>query len=282
MDNFQAIGQLVIKAQDLLDSIKGGAIRVMQTQFDTLKQTITSDGAAIVANVDTLGRNKLQQLDTELAKVKQSVDINSLSGEARYVTEITVNGDKDTFYPVFFTMPSGGETEIQICRSYSWNNTSSGAQASDFNATHVSGVLVVLRGQASPWSGNGNYLRTLVNKQRYRQSVANIGFLAYCVASKSNNSESDTVYNRAGEGYVNRTHSGFMLRGGKLKYQIISNKKITFDLKDTGDILKDYPNAGINVKWTAKALSLTSIEIGDADNNFNTNYIGHSTPKAVA
>ncbi len=39
MDNFQAIGQLVIKAQDLLDSIKGGAIRTMQTSFDTLIDT---------------------------------------------------------------------------------------------------------------------------------------------------------------------------------------------------------------------------------------------------
>ena len=36
MDNFQAIGQLVIKAQDLLDSIKGGAIRAMETTFDGL------------------------------------------------------------------------------------------------------------------------------------------------------------------------------------------------------------------------------------------------------
>ena len=47
MDNFQAIGQLVIKAQDLLDSIKGGAIRVMQTQFDALKQTIASEWGGI-------------------------------------------------------------------------------------------------------------------------------------------------------------------------------------------------------------------------------------------
>jgi len=42
MDNFQAIGQLVIKAQDLLGSIKGGAIRVMQTQFDALKVSMQS------------------------------------------------------------------------------------------------------------------------------------------------------------------------------------------------------------------------------------------------
>jgi len=41
MDNFQSIGLLVTEARNLLDSIKGGAIRVMQTQFDALIQTLT-------------------------------------------------------------------------------------------------------------------------------------------------------------------------------------------------------------------------------------------------
>ncbi|MFT5879565.1 MAG: hypothetical protein ACI86X_000669 [Moritella sp.] len=42
MDNFQAIGQLVTEARNLLDSIKGGAIRAMQTQFDALKISMQS------------------------------------------------------------------------------------------------------------------------------------------------------------------------------------------------------------------------------------------------
>ncbi|CAH7217891.1 conserved hypothetical protein [Vibrio chagasii] len=36
MSDFTAIGQLVTEARNLLDSIKGGAIRTMQTQFDSL------------------------------------------------------------------------------------------------------------------------------------------------------------------------------------------------------------------------------------------------------
>lgn len=36
MSDFTAIGQLVTEARNLLDSIKGGAIRTMQTQFDAL------------------------------------------------------------------------------------------------------------------------------------------------------------------------------------------------------------------------------------------------------
>ena len=48
MDNFQAIGQLVIKAQDLLDSIKGGAIRKMQTTFDALVDTSSTTFNSLV------------------------------------------------------------------------------------------------------------------------------------------------------------------------------------------------------------------------------------------
>jgi len=281
MDNFQAIGQLVIKAQDLLDSIKGGAIRVMQTQFDVLKQTITSDGAAVITNVDTLGRNKLQQLDTELAKVKQGVDINALGGEGRYVTEFTVNGDKDTFYPVVFRMPEGSETEIQIFRHYSWNNNGS-SEPSDFNVSHVASALVVLRGQATPWNGDANYLRTLVNFQRYRECVANIGFLAYCQAEKKDPLGADTNYNKTGRGYVARTHSGFMLRGGTLKYQIISNKPISFSLHADGDVFSSRPHPSLNVNWVAKSLPLESVEAGDGNNNLGTNYIGYKNKVAAA
>lgn len=42
MSDFTAIGQLVNEARNLLDSIKGGAIRTMQTQFDALIQTLTA------------------------------------------------------------------------------------------------------------------------------------------------------------------------------------------------------------------------------------------------
>lgn len=42
MSDFTAIGQLVTEARNLLDSIKGGAIRTMQTQFDALIVSITN------------------------------------------------------------------------------------------------------------------------------------------------------------------------------------------------------------------------------------------------
>ncbi len=281
MSDFTAIGQYVTEAKMLLDSIKGGAIRTMQTQFDALKQTITTDGAKVVSDVDSLGRDKLQQLDSELARIKQSVDIQALGGQGRYVTEITVNGDKDTFYPVIFQMVNDGETEIQIYRHYAWNNKNS-ADAGDFDTTHVAGALVVLRGQAYPWEGNANFLRTVVNYQRYRQSVANVGFQAYCLADKKDPLGPDTSYNKAGLGYVACRKSGFMLRGGKLKYQIISNKPIRFSLLNDGDVFESHAASNTNVKWVAKAISSDSVETGDDENNHPTTYIGYKTPEVSA
>ncbi|MFS1895127.1 hypothetical protein [Vibrio lentus] len=281
MSDFTAIGQLVTEARNLLDSIKGGAIRTMQTQFDALKQVITTDGAKVVSDVDSLGRSKLQQLDSELARVKQGVDIQTLGGQGRYVTEITVNGDKDTFYPVSFRMDKNGETEIQIYRNYAWNRKGS-SDESDFNTSHVAGVLVSLRGQTYAWDGNANYLRTVVNYQRYRQCVAAVGFQAYCQAEKLDPLGPDTSYNKAGLGYVAKIDSGFMLRGGKLKYQIISNKPIQFSLLSDGDVIASSAASNTNVKWVAKTLPLASAETGDRSNKHSTTYIGYDKPEVSA
>ncbi|WP_299021500.1 hypothetical protein [uncultured Photobacterium sp.] len=281
MSDFTAIGQYVTEAKKLLDSIKGGAIRTMQTQFDALKQTITTDGAKVVSDVDSLCRNKLQQLDSELARVKQSVDINALGGQGRYVTEITVNGDKDTFYPVYFILPDGDETEIQVYRHYSWNSKNSGVDAGDFDATHVASALVILKGQAYPWNGDANYLRTVVNYQRYRQCVVNISHRGYVEQTKNSPTGPDSAYNSQREGYLACRHSGFMLRGGKLKYQIISNKPITFSLKGEGDLV-DSQGGTLNYKWLAKVLPLSAIENGDSSNNHPTTYISYATPEVSA
>ncbi|CAK3123334.1 Phage tail protein [Vibrio crassostreae] len=281
MSDFAKISELVTQGQQLLDSIKGGAIRTMQTQFDALKKTITTDGEKVVSDVDSLGRNKLQQLDSELARVKQSVDINALGGEARYVTEITVSGDKDTFYPVYFILPTGDETDIQVFRHYSWNSKNSGAEAGDFDATHVASALVVLKGQAYAWNGDANYLRTVVNYQRYRQCVSNISHRGYVEQMKNSPTGPDSSYNSQREGYLACRHSSFMLRGGNLKYQIISNKPITFSLKGENELV-DSQGGTLNYKWLAKALPLSEIENGDGNNNHPTTYISYATPEVSA
>ena len=65
MDNFQAIGQLVIKAQDLLDSIKGGAIRAMQTQFDVLKQSVSAEWSGIKTKMNNEALAAIGRVDTD-------------------------------------------------------------------------------------------------------------------------------------------------------------------------------------------------------------------------
>ncbi|MFA0643736.1 hypothetical protein AB4605_21125 [Vibrio cyclitrophicus] len=50
MSDFTAIGQLVTEARNLLDSIKGGAIRTMQTTFDNLLSSFDSRMNKAVTN----------------------------------------------------------------------------------------------------------------------------------------------------------------------------------------------------------------------------------------
>ena len=67
--------------------------------------------------------NKMGHIDQTLQQAKQSFDAwksstkaEEIKGQGRYVTELFVDGDKDTFYPVYFEMPSGDETIIQVFR----------------------------------------------------------------------------------------------------------------------------------------------------------------------
>jgi len=66
MDNFQAIGQLVTEARNLLDSIKGGAIRQMENAVDALKQTFTTDTQTALGNFENESNAKIAQQDQAL------------------------------------------------------------------------------------------------------------------------------------------------------------------------------------------------------------------------
>ncbi|EDP57015.1 hypothetical protein [Vibrio sp. AND4] len=235
---------------------------------NNLTQTVSDKNKEIDARVE--------QATEELDAWKENLTPNDINAEGRYVTELYIKGDKDTFYPVIFSMPSNTETEITIFRHYSWNNYSN----SDFNTSHVAGALVALRGQSHPWSGNANYLRTVVNFQRYRQTVANVGFLAYCNAAKSDPAGNDTVYNRPTEGYLARVHSGFMLRGGRLKYLIVSNHKIDFKVLADGEEFYNHKESHTNVKFLGKTLTLPNdaIQTGDSSNNHSTTYVSYGIP----
>ncbi|GLT16283.1 hypothetical protein GCM10007938_00590 [Vibrio zhanjiangensis] len=223
--------------------------------------------------------NKMGQIDQTLQQAKQSFDAwkgkvkaEEIKGQGRYMTELFVDGDKDTFYPVYFQMHSGDENEIQIYRHYDWNKNDN-----DFNANpHVASALVILKGQACGWSGNANYLRTVVNVQRYRKCVAHIGFKAWCEAQKRDPDGLNTNRNQSGVGYIEPNRSVFMLRGGKLKYQIYSNKLINFNLYQTdGEVIGWSSSSHNNVNWLSKTVSLAEAEAGDENNNVPPEYISY-------
>ena len=241
------------------------AISKLVRSVRDLTQTVSDKSKEIDARVE--------QAENEFDSWKENLTADDINAEGRYVTELYVEGDKDTFYPVIFRTSNYYETEITIFRHYAWNHHTH----SDFNASHVSGVLVKLVGQANPWSGNGNYLRTLVNRQRYRQTVANIGFCAYCTADKKDPLGPDTTYNQAETGYICPSYSGFMLRGGRLTYQIVSNRKINFKLLADGEVFCSHPGPGTNVKYKGKTLTLPSdaIQTGDSFNNHSTDFVSY-------
>ncbi|MGF1716106.1 hypothetical protein L4D08_14615 [Photobacterium chitinilyticum] len=64
MSDFTAIGQYVTEAKNLLDAIKGGAVRVMQTQFDALKASILERGNAAISKIQNDAQMALNQVST--------------------------------------------------------------------------------------------------------------------------------------------------------------------------------------------------------------------------
>ncbi|MEG3220235.1 hypothetical protein PD716_06300 [Vibrio gigantis] len=73
MSDFTAIGQLLTEARNLLDSIKGGAIRTMQTQFDALKQTFATDTQQALTNFRSTSNAKITQQDQALRNAVEPI-----------------------------------------------------------------------------------------------------------------------------------------------------------------------------------------------------------------
>lgn len=110
MSDFAKISELVTQGQQLLDSIKGGAIRTMQTQFDALKQQFT---------------DKLSSVNTELAQFvsQQKTNVSSIFNEPdnRYQVlhtqshDVVVTGTRNMWYPVVIAIPNA-MTSLSISR----------------------------------------------------------------------------------------------------------------------------------------------------------------------
>ncbi|OCH69489.1 hypothetical protein [Vibrio splendidus] len=96
MSDFTAIGQLVNEARNLLDSIKGGAIRKMEVAFEALKQTFSDKGNAAIQKIQADAHAALNQVSTSEAMLN-SIGFTTMNynDAFEYWTELTnSSGDK--------------------------------------------------------------------------------------------------------------------------------------------------------------------------------------------
>lgn len=129
MDNFQAIGQLVTKAQDLLDSIKGGAIRAMQNQFEALKVQFTNKLTSVSSELSTF-------VNQEKGKVASIFSDPDSRYQKIQPVSFTIGGDTGKFYPVVFGATAINRlTEIHIGRMIHADGTGKGAMYAKFIAS---------------------------------------------------------------------------------------------------------------------------------------------------
>lgn len=221
--------------------------------------------------------NKIIDIDTKVKSVCvkfenwfENTNADEINGEGRFCVDINVNGNKDLFYPVYFVMSDVEELRLFITRGFNWNQSES-----DFNVSHIGSAQVSLRGESFPWGGNTNFLRTIINFQRYRQTVGNIGFYGWGEIKKLDPSGPDTDDNSPMVGYLSKELSSFHLRGGKLRYRITSNKRIEFSLYNDGDDVILNPDPVFNYSFIARTIGVDEIGIGDHDNNLGLSYISY-------
>ncbi|CAK2464917.1 conserved hypothetical protein [Vibrio crassostreae] len=104
MSDFTAIGQLVTEARNLLDSIKGGAIRTMQTQFDALKVQLNDVINGANGRLNTFITQQQQNVSTIFAEPDKRYKVNLSNVENKTVLDLShLDGDK--FYCVRFDRP---------------------------------------------------------------------------------------------------------------------------------------------------------------------------------
>ncbi|CAK1887440.1 Phage tail protein [Vibrio crassostreae] len=129
MSDFTAIGQLVTEARNLLDSIKGGAIRTMQTQFDALKVQFSDKLTAVSGDLNTF-------VNQEKGKVASIFsDPDSRYQKIQPVT-FMLGGDTDKFYPVVFGSTNVNRiTEVHIGRFIHADGSGKGAMYAKFTAS---------------------------------------------------------------------------------------------------------------------------------------------------
>lgn len=203
-------------------------------------QNIINAGAAMAALTAKI-TGFVGQADAKIAAKEAQVDqfLHDASPESRFEQSITIGGDTDHLYPVWWRFPDNrsGLNRLSISRSYAENpgviNAESGAQA---------GLLLVLEGSGYPHHGDANYMRVKKYSSTYRVTASHLQFgmfatprhrQGYDVADPLDFPAVDTSY----------LYSGLYLRGGGLTYHFAANWDV--DLRRLPD--ENDPNSEANV-----------------------------------
>lgn len=163
-NNFSAISQMVTEARSLLDTIKGGAISTMQTQFETIKSQMSEALSTVSSDLAVF----VNQEKSKIAALYSTPD-------ARYQkiqpVAFTIGGETDKFYPVVFGSTNVNRlTEIHIGRFIHSDGSNKGAMYVKFIASSYA------------WGGRPSTmvldtLKTLIQVNGAEQHIVDDGFV---------------------------------------------------------------------------------------------------------
>lgn len=206
-----------------------------------LTGTVRGQSAAIDATVNA----KIGQMDAWMVEN---------TPERRYVTDITIHGSKDYFYPVWWRLQSSGAEgihKVSVGRYFSWNGKP-GERPLNPDSEHQASLLLELEGSDTAWAGGPNFMEVKRFAEMYHGTVSHVAFAMYCRQYRIDTSKPVYVGVEDGSfGAYCQTKSGLYLRGGGLRYRIVTNQALLefgFDNGAGGNRVIETANH-VNTRW---------------------------------
>ena len=207
---------------------------------------------------------RMGQAEQDFTSWRNATTAEQIKGEGRYLQDIVIGGSTDLLYPVWWQFPSNtfGVGKLAISRHYGWNG---GVNERPLNAAsvHQAALLLEMEGNATPWSGDANFLEIKRFNEKYNGTASHVQFGAYAFR-ESADGVNPPDYGPDGYNYI---YSGCYLRGGGLLYRITKNWNGSIHYLDGSDPtaeveLHRYQNSKFVVRplpWSERVLPLEDI-----------------------
>lgn len=230
-----------------------------------LGNLIASSDALTEAVAGQVGKinDTLAKQEQRITAKEEQVDnfISSAQPEKRIVTDITIGGSSDYLYPVWFTFPQYGGN-LKVWRYYSWN---SDTKPLNPLSSHQSGLFAEIEGSSTPWSGNPRFMHFKRFDENYNRVFSHPSFKMNCFNEKLD--PDLPLYGGGTDGLIGPycyRASGFYLRGGGIKYQLISNWNINVRYSDKHeatvigeDVISETSGS---YKWSVKPIPFAELK----------------------